>query len=183
MELHKTQFSIEFDLRWKNVREWVPGWKNIKCHECTRITLWRHQMETFSAFLAICVGNSLVTGEFSSRRPVTRSFDVSFIYTFNKWLSRQSWGWWFETPSRLMWRHCNEFGQSILHRKNAKVPRCWRSSAPQIDCHQTSSPRIPFVWVVISTVIMERSHTMTQLVDKRYSSVEETINRATHNHT
>ena len=37
---------------------------------------WRHQMETFSALLAFCAGNSLVTGEFPSQRPETRSFDV-----------------------------------------------------------------------------------------------------------
>ena len=35
-------------------------------------------METFSALLALCVGNSPVTGEFPSQRPVTRSFDVFF---------------------------------------------------------------------------------------------------------
>ena len=39
---------------------------------------WRHQMETFSALLAQFVGNSPVTGEFPSQRPVTRSFGVSF---------------------------------------------------------------------------------------------------------
>ena len=39
-------------------------------------TWWRHQMETFSALLAHCEGNSPVTGEFPSQRPVTRSFDV-----------------------------------------------------------------------------------------------------------
>ena len=37
---------------------------------------WRHQMETFSALLACCAGNSPVTGEFPSQWPVTRSFDV-----------------------------------------------------------------------------------------------------------
>ena len=35
-------------------------------------------METFSALLAICAGNSPVPGEFSTQRPVTRSFDVYF---------------------------------------------------------------------------------------------------------
>ena len=39
---------------------------------------WRHQMDTFSALLALCAGNSPVTGEFPSQRPVTRSFDVFF---------------------------------------------------------------------------------------------------------
>ena len=35
-------------------------------------------METFSALMAICAGNSAVPGEFPSQRPVTRSFDVFF---------------------------------------------------------------------------------------------------------
>ena len=39
---------------------------------------WRHQMETFSALLALCAGNSPVTGEFPSQRPVTQRFDVFF---------------------------------------------------------------------------------------------------------
>ena len=69
---------------------------------------WRHQMETFSALLAISAGNSPVTGEFSAQRPVTRSFDVFFDLHPNKRLSKQSWGWWFETPTHSLWRHCNE---------------------------------------------------------------------------
>ena len=32
----------------------------------------------------------------------------SLICALNKGLSKQSWGWWFETPSRPIWRHCNE---------------------------------------------------------------------------
>ena len=61
-------------------------------------TWWRHQMETFSALLAICAGNSPVTGELPSQRPVTRSFEVFFDLCLNKRLSQKSWGWWFETP-------------------------------------------------------------------------------------
>ena len=68
---------------------------------------WRHQMETFSALLAICAGNSPVHGEFPAQRSVTRSFDVFFDLCLNKWLSKQSWGWWFETLSCPLWRHCN----------------------------------------------------------------------------
>ena len=66
---------------------------------------WCHQMETFSALLAICEGNSPVTGEFHAQRPLTRSFDVFFDLHLNEWLSKQSRGWWFETPSRPLWRH------------------------------------------------------------------------------
>ena len=49
---------------------------------------WRHQMETFSALLAICAGNSPVPGEFTAQRPVTRSFDVSLICArINCWVN------------------------------------------------------------------------------------------------
>ena len=68
---------------------------------------WRHQMEIFSALLAHCAGNSPVTGEFPAQWPVTQSFDVFFNLCLNKRLSKQSRGWWFETPSRPLWRHCN----------------------------------------------------------------------------
>ena len=51
---------------------------------------WRHQMETFSALLAICAGNSPVPGEFPTQRPVTRIFDVYFDLRPNKRLSKQS---------------------------------------------------------------------------------------------
>ena len=68
---------------------------------------WRHQMETFSASLAICVWNSSVTGELPAQRSVTRSYDAFFDLRLNKCLSKESWGWWFETPSRPVWRHCN----------------------------------------------------------------------------
>ena len=70
----------------------------------TRQTWWRHRMETFSTLLAILP----VTGEFPAQRPVTRSFDVFFDLRLSKRLSKQSWGWWFETLSRPLWRHCSE---------------------------------------------------------------------------
>ena len=68
---------------------------------------WRHQMETFSMLLALCAGNSPVTSEFPSQRPVTRSFDVFFDLRLNKRLSKQSRCRWFETSSRSLWRQCN----------------------------------------------------------------------------
>ena len=46
-------------------------------------------------------------GEFPTQRPVTRSFGVFFDLRLNKPLSKQSWGWWFETQSLSSWRHCN----------------------------------------------------------------------------
>ena len=80
-------------------------------------------MEPFSALLAFCARNSPVIGEFpaqefqeaifaeialnsldkTAQRPVTRSFDVFFDLRLNKQLSKQLWGWWFETPSCPLW--------------------------------------------------------------------------------
>ena len=60
---------------------------------------WRDQMETCSALLAICAGNSQVPGEFPAQRPVTQSLDVFFDLRLNKRLSKQWRGWWYERPS------------------------------------------------------------------------------------
>ena len=64
-------------------------------------------METFSALLSLCAGNSPVTGEFPAQRPVARNCDVFFDLCLNKRLSKQSRRRVFETPSRSLWRHCN----------------------------------------------------------------------------
>ena len=50
-------------------------------------------MEKFSALLAICAGNSPVTGEFPAQRPVTRSLDVSFdLRLKNSWVNNRKAG-------------------------------------------------------------------------------------------
>ena len=80
-----------------------------------RLAWWHHHMETISALLTLCAGNSPVTGEFPSQRPVMRSFDVFFDLRLNKRLSKQWWGWWFETLMRPWWRHCNEGCRYVFH--------------------------------------------------------------------
>ena len=82
------------------------------------ITWGRHQMETLSALLALCAGNSQLTGEFPAQRPVKRSFVGFFDLRLNKHLSEQSWGWWFETPSDPLWRHCNPPRRDFLSYEN-----------------------------------------------------------------
>ena len=53
-------------------------------------------------------------GEFTGRRwiPRTKASDAELWFFFylrlNKRLSKQSWGWWFETLSCSLWRHCND---------------------------------------------------------------------------
>ena len=92
---------------WQGTRHGkVPGMAGYQTWQGT--TWWRHQMETFSALLAICAGNSPVTGESPARRPVTRSCDDFFNLHLNKRLSKQWWSWWFETLWGPLWRHCNE---------------------------------------------------------------------------
>ena len=50
-------------------------------------------METFSALPALCAGNSPVTGEFPSQRPVTRRFHVFFMFAWiNSWVNNRETG-------------------------------------------------------------------------------------------
>ena len=87
------------------VGEDICGFRELLWKMC--VSWWRHQMEIFSALLALCGGNSPETVEFPSQRPVTQSFDVISDLRLNKRLSKQSRRRWFETPSRSLWSHCN----------------------------------------------------------------------------
>ena len=75
---------------------------------------WRHQIKTFSRLLALCAGNSSVTGEFPSQRPVTRKCDVCFDLHRNKRFNKQSRLRWFETYLRLLWRHCIAISSAVI---------------------------------------------------------------------
>ena len=67
---------------------------------------WCHQMDTFSALLAICEGNPPVTGG-SHHKGQWRGALVGFYLCLNKRLSKHSRPRWFETPSYSLWRRCN----------------------------------------------------------------------------
>ena len=86
-------------------------------------TWWRHQMETFSVLFQWSSVNT------PHKRPMTRSFDVCFDLRMNKPLSKPSWGWWFETHSRSLWRHCNGSGAtySTCTCINVRIKRCFSS--------------------------------------------------------
>ena len=70
---------------------WVQNEICITFELCWK-TWWRHQMETFSKLLALCAGNSPVTGEFPAQRPVTWSFDAFFDLCLDVRFSKQWWG-------------------------------------------------------------------------------------------
>ena len=80
--------------------------------------LWLDVRQLINSMMTSSNGNIFrvtghLCGEFTGprwipgQRPVTRSFDVFFDLRLNKRLNKQSWGWWFETLSRPLWRHCN----------------------------------------------------------------------------
>ena len=79
-------------------------------------------------------------GEFPTQRPVTRSFHVFFDLRLNKRLSKQPWGWWFETPSWSLWRQCYDL--IIIQRMRFDV-LCRLPPQEQIM-------RIYFVWCISS---------------------------------
>ena len=58
--------------------------------------------------------------EFPTQRPVTRSFNVFFDLRLNKPLSKQPWGWWFETLSRSLWRHRNDLPDILILQTGAQ---------------------------------------------------------------
>ena len=88
-----SQYMKSVMLNWKN--EVVNG---------NKFTWWRYQiMETFSALLVLCAGNSLVTSEFPAQRPMTRSFDACFYLCLNK---RLSWQENIKFPTRFLKMIC-----------------------------------------------------------------------------
>ena len=78
-------------------------------------------------------------GDFPAQRPVTRSFDVFFYLRPNERLSKQPWGWWFETPSWSLWRHGN-----YLTDGNTFRPMC----KPKQTVEQ--AVELPVIWVVLT---------------------------------
>ena len=131
---------------------------------------WRHQMETFSALLALRAGNSPVTGEFPSQRQVTRSFDVFSDQRLNKWPSKQSRRRWFETPSRTLRHHCNVSeisniigmqGKGLLVLFNIKSPSRQRRDFHYKDNHVVIITIIPILW---KTLYMLKRGPVLQLV-------------------
>ena len=121
-------------------------------------------METFSALLAICAGNSPV-GEFPTQRPVTRSFDVFFDVRLIKRLSKHSRGWWFETLSHPLWRHRNEKGPQVGATKGLFINMiffmywAWIRTTASVLCRQI------LIHVVMSKAI-ELNHRWIKAMDE-----------------
>ena len=103
-ELYETsRFTHGDEMPWENFHHCSPsrqrsisqGWFTVQRvgNRMRHLSWWRHQMETFSALLALYAGDSPVTGEFPVQRPVTRSFDVSLICAWiNGWVNNRKSG-------------------------------------------------------------------------------------------
>ena len=72
---------------------------------------WRHQIETFSALLTLCTGNSTVTGEFPSQRPMMWSFNIFFDMCLNKQFNKH----WDACDLR---RHHAHYVITVMHCSN-----------------------------------------------------------------
>ena len=103
----------------KTYTQWIPIITTIK-H--MYISMHNYMMASsngniFRVTGPLC-GEFTGPGEFPTQRPVTRSFDVLFDLPLNKRLSKQPWGWWFETPSWSLWRQRNEQRNTLKNNQN-----------------------------------------------------------------
>ena len=92
-------------------------------------------------------------GEFPAQWPGTRSFDVFFDLRLNKRLSKQPWGWWFETPPWSLWRHCNGYEHQLNLRGHWYVQRFGYSDASclQYTCIIAAKHRLIMICVSYAT--------------------------------
>ena len=90
--------------------DWFVGFVGFCLFMCYPYihTMMTSSTGNISALLAICAGNSPLPGEFPVQSPVTQSC-VFFDLRPNIWWNKQSKGWWFETLSSSLWRHCNAY--------------------------------------------------------------------------
>ena len=84
-------------------------------------------METFSALLALCEGNSSVYGEFPSQKPVTRSFDVSLVWAWTN-------GWVNNRDAGDLRRHRAHYDVIVLDGRNEGIPDCIAASEEGTGC-------------------------------------------------
>ena len=125
-------FGLNSDLKLQDNFICQHGFRYRFCYYVIRATSipiewWRHQMETFSALLAFCAGNSSVTGEFLSQRPVTWSF-----------LFPMTWAWidvWLNNREACdLRRHHGHYDVTVMGRKQGHAmpvyaPCCFRLHA------------------------------------------------------
>ena len=97
-------------------------------------------------------------GEFTGHQwiPPTKASEAELWYIFylllNKLLSKQSWGWWFETPSCSLLCHCNEDVYNCYHHDDIIK---WK----HFPCYW------PFVWGIHWSLVDSLKRPVTQSFD------------------
>ena len=88
----------------------------VSCYTVAPISLKKpnlvHMMTSSNGNIVLVTSH--LCGEFTGHRWILRTkashAELWFFFDVlpNKRLSKQSWGWWFDTLSRSLWRHCND---------------------------------------------------------------------------
>ena len=118
----------------------IPGvvtWSRISIEQCIShddAIKWKHFPRCWP-FLRGILG----------QKPVTRSFDVFFDLRLNKQFSKQSWGWWFETPSRTLWPCGNGTLLQSLHQAYMHLFHKWHVYISTLWCQLELLLRL-YVW-------------------------------------
>ena len=106
--------------------------------------IWTHNTNISRVTGPLC-------GDFTGRRwiPRTKACDAElwcFLWSAPWILSKQSWGWWFETSSHLSWRHCNIIRDrwyqwcTNVFEKSFLCYLCWSGDLVFIHIHTTKYP-------------------------------------------
>ena len=112
-------------------------------HIICGLSWWHHQMETFSTLLALCAGNSPVTGEFPAQRPATRSFDVRLN---NDWVNN---------------RHAGDLRYHRAH-YDVTVIWSWLSFHPRLDVVRRRGSRTSWMWLVLTPTCIPSLQPLSQ---------------------
>ena len=111
-DLDLCRVKYQHECQRKHFRIWGCDFSKYIFIICLR--LMTSSNDNISALLAPSAGNSPVTCEFSSQKPMTRSFDVFFDLGLNKRLNKHFRRWWFETPPCSLLSHCNDTCKKIF---------------------------------------------------------------------
>ena len=109
----------------------------MSSHMCT---WWRHQMETFSALLALCAGNSPVTGEF----PAQSQWRWALMFSLNcAWTD----GWVSNRHAGDLRHHRAHYDVTVMRKNDDQKPH---TSWAILDWQQTHlSTHYPVYWLLI----------------------------------
>ena len=114
--------ALTSNYTWK--RSYTPGWFAMKYNRLRHYKYSKWNIMTSSNGHIFCVTGPL-WGEFTGHR-------------LNNRVSKQSWGWWFETPLHPLWRHCNEIKSFTLYKGIQFTINSFLESIPNM--------RFPQIW-------------------------------------